>query len=181
GFYDDVRPLSDKERRALAEVPNSDDALKKELGLGWTEGGATPLAEEILKPALNVRGILGGHVGRQAAYVISSEASASIDFRLVPDQTLEPLRSTVESHISKQGSFSVRDTPGGEARLSHPRIVKLWWGSGYRAPRTSRDLPASKAVVQVIERTIGGPIVKMPGLGGSIPMYLFEGKSHTPV
>src|SRR5262249_12426779 len=101
GFYDDVRPLSDKERRALAEVPNSDDALKKELGLGWTEGGATPLAEEILKPALNVRGILGGHVGRQAANVISSEASASIDFRLVPDQTLERLRSTVESHISK--------------------------------------------------------------------------------
>jgi len=181
GFYDGVRALSDKERRALAEVPNTDEALKRELGLAWTEGGATPLAEEILKPALNVRGILGGHVGRQAANVISSEASASIDFRLVPDQTLERVRRAVESHISKQGFFIVKDTPDAETRLSHPRLIRLSWGSGYPAARTPMDLPASRAVVEVIERTIGGPIVKMPGLGGSIPMYLFEGTSHTPV
>jgi len=181
GFYDDVRPLSDKERGALAEVPNRDENLKRELGLAWTEGGATPLAEEILKPAINVRGILGGHVGRQAANVISSDASASIDFRLVPDQTLDRLRQLVEAHISKQGFYIVRDTPDAAARLSHPRIIKLSWGSGYPAARTSMDLPASKAVVEVIERTIGEPIVRMPGLGGSIPMYLFEGKGHTPV
>jgi len=181
GFYNDVRPLSDQERRALAEVPNTDRDLKEELGLAWTEGGATPLAEEILKPALNVRGILGGRVGKQAANVISSEASASIDFRLVPDQTLDRLRQLVESHISGQGFFIVRDTPDAATRVSHPRIIKLSWGSGYPAARTSMDLPASKAVVQVIERMIGGPIVKMPGLGGSIPMYLFEGKSRTPV
>jgi acetylornithine deacetylase/succinyl-diaminopimelate desuccinylase-like protein len=181
GFYDDVRPLTAQERRALAEVPNSDGDLKKELGLAWTEGGATPLAEEILKPALNLRGILGGHVGRQAANVISSEASASIDFRLVPDQTLDRVRQLVESHISRQGFFLVRDTPDTATRLGHPRIIKLSWGSGYPAARTSMDLPASKAVIAVIEKTIGGPIVKMPGLGGSIPMYLFEGANHVPV
>src|SRR5215472_6172858 len=182
GFYDDVRPLSDKERRALAEVPNSDDALKKELGLGWTEGGATPLAEEILKPAMNVRGIQGGHVGRQAANVISSEASASIDFRLVPDQTLERVRRLVDDHIAKQGFFIVRETPDTAVRLGHPRIIKLQWGAGYPAARTPMDLPASRAVVEVIEKTIGRPIVKMPGLGGSIPMYLFAGPAaRTPV
>jgi acetylornithine deacetylase/succinyl-diaminopimelate desuccinylase-like protein len=181
GFYDHVRPLTTEERRALAEVPNSDEDLKKELGLAWTEGGATPLAEEILKPALNLRGILGGHVGTQAANVISSEASASIDFRLVPDQTLESVRKLVEAHISNQGFFIVRDTPDAATRLSHPRIIRLAWGSGYPAARTSMDLPASHAVVAVIQDTLGHPIVKMPGLGGSIPMYLFEGASHTPV
>jgi len=181
GFYDDVRPLSARERSALADVPNSDEDLKKELGLAWTEGGATPLAEEILKPALNVRGILGGHVGSQAANVISSQASASIDFRLVPDQSLERVRRLVESHIVSRGFFIVHEPPDTPTRLGHPRIIKLSWGSGYPAARTPIDLPASRAVVAVIERTMGSPIVKMPGLGGSIPMYLFEGKSHTPV
>jgi len=181
GFYDDVRPLTAQERRALSEMPNVDEDLKKELGLAWTEGGVTPLAEEILKPALNVRGIQGGHVGRQAANVISSEASASIDFRLVPDQTLERVRRLVDDHIAKQGFFIVRETPDAAVRLGHPRIIKLHWGAGYPAARTPMDLPASRAVVEVIERTIGQPIVKMPGLGGSIPMYLFEGTSHTAV
>jgi acetylornithine deacetylase/succinyl-diaminopimelate desuccinylase-like protein len=181
GFYDDVRALTTEERRALSEMPNVDEDLKKELGLAWTEGAATPLAEEILKPALNVRGILGGHVGRQAANVISSEASASIDFRLVPDQTLDRLRRLVETHISGQGFFIVRDTPDTQTRLSHPRIIKLQWSAGYPAARTPMNLPASKAVVDVIEGTIGHPIVKMPGLGGSIPMYLFDGARHTPV
>jgi acetylornithine deacetylase/succinyl-diaminopimelate desuccinylase-like protein len=182
GFYDDVRPLTAQERRALSEMPNVDEDLKKELGLAWTEGGDTPLAEEILKPALNVRGILGGHVGRQAANVISGEASASIDFRLVPDQTLERLRRLVDDHIAKQGFFIVRDTPDAAVRIGHPRIIKLQWGAGYPAARTPMDLPASRAVVEVIERTIGQPIVKMPGLGGSIPMYLFAGRTgRTPV
>src|SRR5262249_16361005 len=121
GFYNDVRPLSARERSALADVPNSDEALKKELGLAWTEGGATPLAEEILKPALNVRGILGGHVGSQAANVISSQASASIDFRLVPDQTLERVRRLVESHIVSRGFFIVHEPPDTPTRLGHPR------------------------------------------------------------
>ena len=43
------------------------------------------------------------------------------------------------------------------------------------------DLPASRAVVAAIESVVGSPIVKMPGLGGSIPMYLFQGADHTPV
>ena len=182
GFYDDVRPLTAEERRALSEMPNVDEDLKKELGLAWTEEGATPLAEEILKPALNVRGILGGHVGRQAANVISSEASASIDFRLVPDQTLDRVRRLVEDHIAKQRFFIVRETPDPAVRLGHPRIIKLQWGAGYPAARTPMDLSASRAVVEMIEKTIGRPIVKMPGLGGSIPMYLFAGPAgRTPV
>src|SRR5262249_50208844 len=181
GFYDDVRPLTAGERRALSQVPNSDEALKKELGLASTEGGPTTLAEAILKPALNLRGIQGGYIGKQAANVISSEASASIDFRLVPDQTLERLRRLVEAHISKQGFFIVRDVPDMNTRLSHPRIIKLSWGSGYPAARTPMDLPASRSVVAVIEQTLGRPIVQRPGLGGSIPMYLFQGPGHTPV
>lgn len=181
GFYDDVRPLSNADMKALAELPKVEPALKKELGLDWTEGDGATLGEQILKPALNVRGILAGHVGAQAANVISTEAEASIDFRLVPDQTPERVRQKVEDFITKQGFYIVRETPDMATRLSHPKIIKLNWGPGYPAARTAMDLPVSRAVVGAIESTLGYKIVKMPGLGGSIPMYLFQGESHVPV
>ena len=47
-------------------------------------------------------------------------------------------------------------------------------GPGYPASRTSMDLPVSRAVVHVVEEAMGAPVVKMPTLGGSVPMYLFE-------
>ena len=36
------------------------------------------------------------------------------------------------------------------------------------------DLPVSRAVMRVVEEATGGPVVKMPTLGGSAPMYIFE-------
>jgi acetylornithine deacetylase/succinyl-diaminopimelate desuccinylase-like protein len=181
GFYDDVRPLTAQERSALAQLPEYDEELKKELGLAWTEGGGTPLAEQILKPALNVRGIEAGHINSQAANVISTEAHASIDFRLVPNQSPGRVRDQVESHIARQGFFIVQQDPDAVIRQAHPRIVKLSWALGYPAARTSMDLPVSRAVVSVIERLVGHPIIKMPSLGGSIPMYMFQGSASVPV
>src|SRR5258705_514850 len=85
GFYDDVRPPTDTERRALRAVPDVDDALRGELALARTEAGGARLVERILLPALNVRGLSSGGVGAMAANAIPTEARASIDFRLVPD------------------------------------------------------------------------------------------------
>jgi len=36
------------------------------------------------------------------------------------------------------------------------------------------DLPASRALVRVMEEATGGPIIALPTLGGSGPLYLFE-------
>ncbi|HZM51655.1 MAG TPA: M20/M25/M40 family metallo-hydrolase, partial [Vicinamibacteria bacterium] len=64
GFYDDVREATPAERQALAETPDVDRELMQALGLGGTEGG--PLADRILLPALNVRGLASGAVGPSA-------------------------------------------------------------------------------------------------------------------
>jgi acetylornithine deacetylase/succinyl-diaminopimelate desuccinylase-like protein len=181
GFYDDVRPLTETERRALAEVPSVETEMKHALGLAWSEGSGKPLVEQIMRPALNLRGIHGGHVGAKAQNAVPTEATASIDFRLVPDQTPEKVRSRVEAHIRQQGFFIVYDTPDWETRRNHPKIVKLDWGPGYPPARTSMDLPVSRAVVRAIEEMTGAPIVKMPSLGGSVPMYLFLDVLKTPV
>lgn len=174
GFYDDVKPLTDAERAALAAIPPVDEDLKREMAIGRTEGAGKPLNEQILMPALNLRGISGGHVGEQAANAISTEAKASIDFRLVPAQTPDGVRRRVEQHVADQGFFIVHDTPDAATRLAHANVVKLTWGSGYPAARTAMDLPLSVRVAAIVGAATGTPVLKLPSLGGSVPMYLFQ-------
>jgi acetylornithine deacetylase/succinyl-diaminopimelate desuccinylase-like protein len=87
----------------------------------------------------------------------------------------------VESHLRQQGFHIVSKTPDMETRRQHPRIIKLEWGSGYPPARTSMDLPLSHAVGRLIEDALGAPIVKLPTLGGSVPMHLFLDVLKTPV
>lgn len=174
GFYDDVTPLNDVERAALAEMPNIDDDLKRELALGRVEGEGKSLNELILQPALNIHGISGGYVGDQATNAISTDARASIDFRLVPAQTPEKVRERVERHVAGQNFFIVRDTPDNATRMSHPNVVKMVWGPGYPAARTSMELPIARQVASVITEAQGMSPYMLPSLGGSVPMHLFQ-------
>jgi acetylornithine deacetylase/succinyl-diaminopimelate desuccinylase-like protein len=181
GFYDDVRPLTSAERQAIAQSPDVDAQLKQELGLAWTEspGSALPLA--ITQPSLNIRGLEAGHVEDKAQNAISPTAKASIDFRLVPNETPERVHELVEKFITQQGFYIVRQTPDLETRRRHARVIKVSWGAGYKAARTSLDDPAALPVLRSIEQTLGSPIIKMPLLGGSVPMYLFTDLLKTPV
>ncbi len=180
GFSDDVRPLSDAERRALAEIPAVDEELRRELGIGRTES-RRPLSEAILAPSLNFRGIEGGHVGEQAANAIPTLARASIDFRLVPDETVEGVRKRVEDFVEAKGFFIVRDEPDSAAHLAHEKLIRMNWGAGYPPARTPLDSPFAAAVVKIAEQASGAPVVRLPSLGASLPMYLFRETLGAPV
>jgi acetylornithine deacetylase/succinyl-diaminopimelate desuccinylase-like protein len=180
GYYDDVRPVSAAERQAIREMPDDDAALRAELGLAWTEGQPDPLPLRIMQPALNVRGIQAGHVGTETQNAIPTQAVASLDFRLVPDQRPERVRTLVEDHIRGQGFYVVHSAPSLEERRAHAKIIYLDWGAGYPAARTPIDSPIARAVVSTIEDTLGAPVVKLPTSGGSVPMYLFTEVLHTP-
>ncbi|HEX6739772.1 MAG TPA: M20/M25/M40 family metallo-hydrolase, partial [Vicinamibacteria bacterium] len=181
GFEDEVRPLTASERTALAAVPDVDDALREAYALPATEAGGARLVERIMRPALNVRGLRSGAVGAGAANAIPSDAQASIDFRLVPDQTPAGVREKVERHLRALGYTLVHDAPDAAARRANVKLVRLEWGPGYPAARTALDLPASRAVVRAIEEATGAPLIRMPTLGGSVPMYLFAEATGAPV
>src|SRR5205823_12357060 len=96
GYYDDVRPISPAERKAIAALPAYDATLRQSLGLARTEANDAPLAERIMLPALNVRGIRVGGVRETGSNTIATEAYASFDLRLVPNQTPERVQRLVE-------------------------------------------------------------------------------------
>lgn len=185
GFQDDVRQLTESEKTASAAMPPVEDALRKELAVGWTEGmtegSAARLQDRVMLPALNIRGLQAAQVGRGARNAIPTEAAASIDFRLVPDQTPEKVRERTEAHVRSLGFHVVHEVPDAETRLAHAKVVRLQWDDGYAAARTSMDLPVSRAVVKTIEAMQGEPVIVVPILGGSVPMSMFTDTLKVPV
>ena len=180
-YYDDVTPISAAERRALAQIPAVDSALRVEVELDSTEASDAPLVERIMLPALNLRGIRGGGVGATASNTIPTEATASIDFRLVPRQTPEHVRQLVEAHLRAKGYTIVDHTPTPAERMQHARIVKVTWESGYPATRVSMESLLAQAVSRATQEALGAPVVRLPTLGGSLPLYTFESVLHAPV
>jgi len=174
GFYDQVQPLSEREKQALAELPANDADLMRELHFAKPEGGGRRLVELINLPSLNIRGIQSAYVGGQSQNIVPTRAEASLDLRLV--KNMDPKRhfEKLVAHIRKQGFYVSSEEPTNKERMQHPFIARVITTTGYPASRTSMDLPVSRAVVRVVEEAMDAPVVKMPTLGGSAPMYLFE-------
>lgn len=180
-YYTDVDPITPAERRALAAIPAIDSAMRVEVQLAATEAHDAPLVERIMLPALNLRGIRGGGVGSTASNTVPTEATASIDFRLVPHETPERIRQLVEAHARSRGYWVTDHTPTPAERMAHAKILKMVWEAGYPATRVPMDSPLSRAVIRATQESLASPIVALPTLGGSLPMYDFESVLHAPL
>lgn len=181
GYSDQVRAPSLPELEAIAAAPNVDEQLLQELGLARAETDER-LELALLRPALNLRGIRSGDVGEQSRNSIQTSATASIDLRLVPDQTTEFVRAAVEKHIRAQGYFIVHDKPTAAERAAHPLIVELDWDeSGYPSYRTPLDLPIAKKVAAILNELTDGRLVQLPTAGGSLPLYVIDEALGAPI
>jgi len=180
GFGDDVRPLTQAERDAIARLPPVESGLKQEFGIGRSEG-SEGLTASTMRPALNIRGIRSGQTGAEAANAIPVDASVSVDFRLVPGQTVEGVRAKLEAFLKTKGWTVVHEPPDLAMRLAHPRIVRLDWGGGYPALRSDMTSPAAKGVIAAAEKAAGGPVTILPMMGASVPIYELDALFHMPV
>ena len=180
GFYDDVAPLGEEEKKALSEMPAADADLMREYGLAGTDQSGRLLGDLINEPSLNIDGLRSEYVGDEARTIIPSEAVATLDLRLVkgndPRRQVERLRA----HIRKQGYLIVTDPPDRETRLRHPLIARITVREGYRAVRTPMNLPVVKKIISTVGQAIGQKPVLIPTLGGSGPLWIFEEATGAP-
>ena len=179
GWYDDVLPATAAEKAAVAAMPPVEADLRREFQIVATEAGGAPLNERIMLPALNVSGIASGGVGDKASNTLRPSAQAAINFRLVPAQTPDAVRVRFERHLTSRGYTIVRDDPDAATRLAHRKIAKVRWGAGYPPARTALDLPLSKEIAALMTAA-GHEPVRLPTMGGSVPIYLFQQPDDTP-
>jgi acetylornithine deacetylase/succinyl-diaminopimelate desuccinylase-like protein len=104
GFYDDVRPIPEHERRAWARLAFDETRLAAELGVSSLRGeeGFTTYERMWGRPTLDVCGAWGGYQGEGLKTVIPAEAHAKISCRLVPDQDAEAVLDLLQRHLESK-------------------------------------------------------------------------------
>jgi len=180
GFEDDVRPLTADEQAAIARLPPVENDLRREFGIGRSEG-SEGLTASTMRPALNIRGLRSGQVGAEAAGAIPVDAVVAMGFRLVPGQTPLRVRAKVEAFLKTKGWTVVTNAPDTAARLAHPRIVRLDWRDAYPALRSDMTSPAARGVIAAANAAAGKPVTILPMMGASVPLYLFDDIMKVPV
>lgn len=180
-FYDSSAPISKSEREAIAAAPQVDEALRKTFGLADSELDNAPLAERILSPALNLKGLKSAEVGALSRNVIPPSATASIGLRLVKGNDPAAMLDLVEAHIERQGYHIVREEPDAKTRETYPLIAKITRSGGYPAVRSNMEDPGVAPLISALGVAASEPLILTPSLGGSLPLYMFEETSDAPI
>jgi len=173
GFEKGLIPLSEYEKAAIAEAPDVSAEWARELSLGRTLGGGERIEMLVNRPLLNLRGLSSAAVGRSARNVVPSTATASFDIRLVKGIDKKTAIDRVIEHVKGRGYQVVTADPDAATLRSYPKVAKITAQSGNNAVRTSMDLPISRKVIAAVEAA-RGPVLKLPTMGGTLPLEAFE-------
>ena len=157
GFYDDVKPLQEEERRAWASLPFNERKYKKDFGIPKLlgESGYTTLERTWARPTLEVNGLLSGFTGEGAKTVLPAVSMAKISMRLVPDQDPNKIADLFQAYVEKLAPKTV------EVKVTRMHGGKPWM--------TSFDNPYVQAAGRAIEKGFGRKPV-FTREGGSIPV-----------
>ena len=163
GFYEKVRPLSEREQGLVDDFPPADaDELRRaraieNLVLDVT--GEKVFARQCLEPTCNVSGITGGYTsGAKKKTVIPAEARARIDMRLVPEQDPDEIFESLTSYLNDRG---FADIEVKKLQSSYPSRT---------SPENSLIEAIKVASIAVYDET---PVIA-PNIGGSTPMWVVD-------
>ena len=154
GFYDDVLPLSDRERAEFASLPLTDEDFMKSLNVKGLFGEAdfTSIERRWARPTCDINGLTSGYQGEGAKTVLPARASAKFSFRLVPNQDPHKIAESLRKFLEQQLP------PGVEMEL-----VDHHGAPGIVVPLDSPYIRAAAAAIEV-------------GFGKA-PVYIREGGS----
>ena len=173
-FYDGLDPLTDIEKRAVEEVPDIDAELMREFWLGSTVGAPIKLAGLITLPVLNIRGMASARVGAQASSVVPATATASISVYPMKGMDHRRIQDAVVAHVRKMGFFVTAEEPSAQVRMANAKVARVAVRPGaYNGTRTPMDLPISREVIRAVE-SARGSVVKLPAMGGALPLEKIE-------
>ena len=169
GFYDSVIPPTPRERELLAQLPDMRTHYRQVYGLdGFLKGIDDPLElaiEAVFQPTCTICGLTAGYQGQGSKTVLPAEASAKVDFRLVPDQRPEQVLAQLREHLDAHGFADIE-------------IVDL---GGNPPGKTDPDHPAVRLAVRAAEDVYDQPSRIYPLIGGSGPNYLFQETLGLPI
>ncbi len=169
GFYDQVKPPTTRDLELLAKLPDPAQEIKQQFGLdrylkGLTGGVAWKKAA-VFEPTCTICGVTTGYQGVGMKTVLPAQASAKVDFRLVPDQSPADIVAKLRAHLDAQGFTDV--------------AVKFLGGG--RPAKVDPDDPFVQMALETAVEVYGKQPVVEPIIGGSGPNYPFIHVLKLPV
>ena len=119
GFYDSVRPPSQRDRQLMEALPEVAGEYRDRYGVdhflkGLVDGVDLRIAE-VFEPTCTICGLTSGYQGPGSKTVLPARASAKVDFRLVPDQFPQDVLKQLRAHLDAEGFADIHiNFLGGE-------------------------------------------------------------------
>jgi acetylornithine deacetylase/succinyl-diaminopimelate desuccinylase-like protein len=157
GFYDDIVPVSEKEREMLSQNPFDETKYKAAIEVDQLQGefGYTTPERTGFRPTFDVCGIWGGYTGEGSKTILPSRAYAKISCRLVPNQDHVKISSLFKEYFESVAPASIK-----------VKVKPHHGGQGYLCPV---DHPAYLAAEKAFQKVFGKLPVPVRS-GGSIPI-----------
>jgi acetylornithine deacetylase/succinyl-diaminopimelate desuccinylase-like protein len=179
GYYDHTH-LTDTDRKAMAQVPDNESALKKRLGIAEPDKVGATYQEALQYPSLNIRGMASGGVGDKVATIIPAQAVAELDLRTTVEADGAYLSGLVKAYLEKQGYFLVDHDPTDEERAAHARIAQLKIGKSDEGARQDMDSPIGRWAVKALKASSDQTPVQLRQMGGTVPTADIVGPLKMP-
>ncbi len=158
GYYDEVRPLTDKEKAAMQKLPGDEAKWRKDCAILpqarlTMEAGMTPYEQTWRRPAITVIAQEASTI-KGASNQVLPTARAIVSCRIVPDQRPEHVFENLKKHLTKDPPWGVQVTV---TELGKP---VEWW-------MTDPNGPAFEAALTALRKGFDKDPVAI-GCGGTI-------------
>jgi len=167
GFYDAAQPPSAGDLALYAKLPSDEAVMREDYGVREFVNGRTgdSFMQANFDPTCNIAGLTAGYQGAGMKTVIPAQATAKVDFRLVPDQDPDDILAKLRAHLDAAGFADVQVR----------RLGAMW------PDKAAADDPFVTLTAQTGLEVYGLESRLIPTTGGSSPVYAFARPLGIPV
>ena len=157
GFYDKVVKPTEADRRMMAKIDPEVEKRKKLVGFDHLVRNPRPedaVEQMLFTPTCNIAGVTTGYQGPGSKTVLPAEATAKLDFRLIPNQDPADVVAQLRKHLDSHGFEK----------------VEIQWSDGEKPARSDPDSAVGKTMIDCVRELYGEPIL-WPFMPATGPMH----------
>ena len=157
GFYDKALKATDSDRQMMAKIDPEVDKRKQLVGFERLIRDPKPNAvieQMLFTPTCNVAGVTTGYQGPGSKTVLPAEATAKLDFRLIPNQDPADVLAQLRKHLDSNGFEE----------------VEIVWSDGEKPARSDPDSAIGRTVIECVRELHAEPVL-WPFMPATGPMH----------
>jgi acetylornithine deacetylase/succinyl-diaminopimelate desuccinylase-like protein len=157
GFYDKMLQPTEADRAMMATIDPEVEKRRQLVGferLVRDPKPASVIEQLLFTPTCNVAGVTTGYQGPGSKTVLPAEATAKLDFRLIPDQDPADVLAQLRRHLDRHGFDR----------------VEIVWSDAEKPARSDPGSAVAKSVIDCVRDLHGEPIL-WPFMQATGPMH----------